>query len=567
MENNTLLNENIPQKQTKSENFVAEKEISLELPKEQLEQVLKKAVDIDAYGTAFSVVGEYNPDVWKNRVDNLKKELEEPMSLAEFSECALDNPYDYNLEVPHAPSAYRDYCGFLDGSLLKRLRDEENRNYYYDDNYNDREPTFEEKAEEEESAQKEVKKVENMIQQLGLPTDKPEEKYEFYKKYGTLFPKELAEGYAKYLKEREEDINERINGKSFEVFKREYENELKYDHSAVSYHEPEQLFEKYNYFVKDFASWDRDRDGFGYHNSEWLHKLGLYDHWGGGKNKKPEKISKKEFWARYKNAVKEEKDTEKQYKEYIRPYRESEGDVKERKLKFAQSIFENGIFGGRRWRMQNPDYYGGQAPKIDQTEPLVQTPEAWTKDVRTKDPEEKKKKERHVFFNIVGEFHNEDMGRRFDVVNEAQREWLDSMTIKDSYWFKDKQSHEPNNAVAIIFDKKGLPYFSDDPKGGVPRSEHGFAGPVRVAPRKFTGVVVQCTDTVKTKNQYGDETETRVLSTDPEKWQRSANDLAETLLKTNEMSPDRLIPIYDVYGNMLWPKKMSHEEVQKMLQK
>lgn len=543
------------------------KEISLELSKEQLEQVLKKAVDIDAYGTAFSVVGEYYPDAWKDKMDKLKKEMEEPISLAEFSERSLDNPYDYKTEVPHAPRAYMDYCEFLDDSLLERLRDENKRNYYNDDGYEYREATTEEREKEEALVQKKMKEVENMIKQAGLSTDKPEEKYEFYKKYGALFPKELAEGYAKYLKEREEDINERINGKSFEAFKREYENELKYNSSSVSYHKPEQLFEKYNDFVKDFTSWGRDRDSFGYHNSEWLYKLGLYDHWGGGKNKKPEKISKKEFWVRYKNAVKEEKDTKKQYEEYIHPYRESEDDVKERKLKFAQSIFENGIFGGRRWRMQNPDYYnyyGGEAPAMEQLEPLVQTPEAWMKDVRTKDLEEKKKKERHVFFNIVGEFHNEDMGHRFDVVNKRQREWLDSMKIKDCYWFKDKQSGEPNNAVAIVFDKEGIPYFSDDPKGGVPRSEHGFAGPVRVAPRKFLGMVIQCTDTIKTKNEYGNERETRVLSIDPEKWQRSANDLAETLLKTNQMHPDRLIPIYDVYGNMLWPKKMSHEEVHKL---
>jgi hypothetical protein len=536
------------------------KEISLELPKEQLEQVFKKAVDIDAYGTAFSVVGGYNPDVWKDRVDNLKKELEEPMSLSEFSERALDNPYDYKTEVPHGPSAYIHYCEYVGGTLLERERDRNTRNYY-DDEYNDREPTAEEKAEEEESAQKEVKKVENIIQQLGLPTDEPEEKYEFYKKYATLFPKELAEGYAQYLKKREEDINERINGKSFETFKRDYENDLKYKPWYVSYYKPGQLFERYENFRKEFDDWGRDRGLFRYHNSDWLEKLGLH---GEGERKKPEKISKKEFLSRYEDAVKKEKDTEKEYEEYIRYYREN--DIKKGNLEFAQSIFENGIFGGRRWRMQNPDYYGGQAPKIDQTEPLVQTPEAWTKDVRTKDLQEKIKKERHVFFNIVGEFHNEDMGHRFDVLNEAQREWLDSMTMKDSYWFKDKQSHEPNNAVAIIFDKKGVPYFSDDPKGGVPRSEHGFAGPVRVAPRKFLGMVIQCTDTIKTKNQYGDEKETRVLSTNSEKWQRSANDLAETLLKTNQMHPDRLIPIYDVYGNMLWPKNMSHEEVQKMLE-
>jgi hypothetical protein len=560
MEKNTLSNENSGTKQTKSENFVAEKEISLELPKEQLEQVLKKAVDIDAYGTAFSVVGGYNPDIWKNRVDKLKKELEEPISLAEFSERALDNPYRYKTEVPHGPSAYIHYCEFVEGTLLERELDRCTR-YYYDEDYNDREPTVKEKVEEEELAQKKVKEVENMIKQAGLSTDKPEEKYEFYKKYGTLFPKELAEGYAKYLKEREEDINERINGKSFEKFKREYENDLKYKSEYVSYHKPGRLFEEYEEFRKEFDDWGSDRGLFRYHNSDWLEKLNLY---GEGERKKPEKISKKEFFARYKEAVKEEKDTKKQYEEYIRYYRED--DIKKKGLESIQSIFEKGIFGGRRWRSQNPDYYSGQAPAIDQTEPLVQTPEAWTKDVRTKDPEEKKKKERHVFFNIVGEFHNEDMGHRFDVLNEAQRKWLDSMKMKDSYWFKDKQLHEPNNAVAIIFDKKGLPYFSDDPKGGVPRSEHGFAGPVRVAPRKFLGVVVQCTDTIKTKNEYGNEKETRVLSTDTEKWQRSVNDLAETLLKTDEMHPDRLIPIYDVYGNMLWPKNLSHEEVQKMVQ-
>jgi hypothetical protein len=283
---------------------------------------------------------------------------------------------------------------------------------------------------------------------------------------------------------------------------------------------------------------------------------------------KLENISKEEFSAKYEEVLKnQDEELEEEVKKDYENYRSSydEGKYKEKALQPFASIFGHGIFGGRRWRSAQPNFFGIQQEDDHQSHVHVQTPEAYVKDIKEKDPHEQKKKERHVFFNIVGEFHNQDLGHRFDVHNEAGREWLNKMKMGDSYFFKEHGYETPVDTVAVVFDKKGMPAFSDDPKGGVPRSEHGYAGPARVAPRKFLGVVVQCTDKIKVEDANGYEKETRVLSAEQGKWERCAEDIARTLLQADEAHPDRLIPIYDVYGNMLWPTKMTHEEIQNKL--
>ena len=48
--------------------------------------------------------------------------------------------------------------------------------------------------------------------------------------------------------------------------------------------------------------------------------------------------------------------------------------------------------------------------------------------------------------------------------------------------------------------------------------------------------------------------------------QQRVDQIVDVMFKTYEGREDRLIPVYDVHGNMWWPKKMSYEGVKKMVQ-
>lgn len=533
----------------------APKEISLELPKELLEKVLEKTVDIEDYGTAFSVVGQYNPDEIKDEQEKKRSEIESwKLNYEDFKKEITENDgrmsigYKGFIRIPlikdcqTKDGTYKTYCGLKDGL---------NKEFHIQDQELDR---------------------------LGLDLENPVSKAVFDQKYDELLEKQFTEGYEEYLR----ILEERITGESFETYREDWrEDEEEARRKSGEYikfykdkdYYVDKFYEGYQRLLKkqnntEERSGDDEDDEEYYYNRSYgqeaeytIGKLGFdIEHL--------QDISKEEFTERYNEVLKRqdeelELEVKKDYENYRASY--DEGKYKEKSLRPFASIFGHGIFGGRRWRSAQPNFFGIQQEDDHQSHVHVQTPEAYVKDIREKDPIEQKKKERHVFFNIVGEFHNQDMGHRFDVLNEAGREWLYKMKMRDSYFFKEHGRDTPIDTVAVVFDKKGMTAFSDDPKGGVPRSEHGYAGPARVAPRKFLGVVVQCTDKIKVVGEDGYEKETEVLSTDPGKWERCAEDIARTLLQVDETHPDRLIPIYDAYGNMLWPTKMSHEEIQNKL--
>lgn len=501
------------------------KEVSLELPKEILEKVLEKTVDIDAYGTAFSVVGRYNPDSAKEL-----REIREPYRLTfeDFKKQISESGYLETSVGRYKVPLMRGYgsCESM-YQLYSNLKEAPDGKYYID---------------------------ERLLKLVGVGSNEPVSEKIFSDKYNELLEKDISEAYRMYS----QDFEEEIFGKSFEKYRAEFRERYSVRDDYIPQDRPDyplqgyidRSFENYKNAVKEMREkkheFGSSHEYSGYY-AKLFKRLGF-------DNRNLNDVTSEEFRERCKKvAALQEKEFEGEVKRNYEEYFASLNDnaCKEKALLPFKSIFRNGIFGGRRWRAYNNE------DNLTQPEPLVQTPEAWAKDVRSKDSEEQKKKERHVFFNIVGKFHNDDMTYAWDGVNHKDK-------MKDSQWFfKGGVMGVPKDVVAVIFDKEGVPFFSDDPKGGTPHSEHGYAGPVRVAPRKFLGVVVQCTG--KGVYEDGSEMPTAVLNTDSEKWQRYANDLAETLLKTNETHPDRLIPIYDVYGNMLWPTKMTHEEIQNKL--
>lgn len=130
----------------------------------------------------------------------------------------------------------------------------------------------------------------------------------------------------------------------------------------------------------------------------------------------------------------------------------------------------------------------------------------------------------------------------------------------------------------------------NDPETGKPLSdqEHGFTLNHRVAPRFFKGLVVFVSISRKPTEKEiqrwlaRDEAKTQASGSkigmawkeknyreiDVENPDRNGSSplikkLAVEMQEVNKNNPERLLPIYDIFGNLLWPKQMSYEEVKK----
>jgi len=75
---------------------------------------------------------------------------------------------------------------------------------------------------------------------------------------------------------------------------------------------------------------------------------------------------------------------------------------------------------------------------------------------------------------------------------------------------------------------------------GLPKNETewGFAIPGRVSPRFFVGIILKCD---------------------------ALEDVRATETVANRDNPDLLVPIYNLRGDLLWPKQMSYEDVKKFV--
>lgn len=82
----------------------------------------------------------------------------------------------------------------------------------------------------------------------------------------------------------------------------------------------------------------------------------------------------------------------------------------------------------------------------------------------------------------------------------------------------------------------------------------GFRTPLRISPRKFEGIAID--------KKYLSEIK---LNT-----QENQIDLEENIIRmlTRSMESNNVfVPIYDYEGNLLWPRKLSHEEIVQMNEK
>jgi len=87
-------------------------------------------------------------------------------------------------------------------------------------------------------------------------------------------------------------------------------------------------------------------------------------------------------------------------------------------------------------------------------------------------------------------------------------------------------------------------------KDGKVDAESGFILSHRVAPRKFTGLAFRLMS----------DAQSHVL------FMSKANDYIKTMIENSEGDYEKLLPIYDAYGNLHWPMYMPNNEIKRLLE-
>lgn len=281
------------------------------------------------------------------------------------------------------------------------------------------------------------------------------------------------------------------------------------------------------------------------------------------------------------------------------------GKLGENKLK---SLFKNGLLGDN-WREEKE----GAGPilgayKNDADEKEAAT--VWASKTRTK-------KNTIVHFNITGRMaetqrywdHRNDPGLRDRTDNWMGEGKLQSQ-IDMPQWTRRR------DGVTVLFDSSPykeyeaddqIPlrpkvFYADDTSGtlhyhegqATPEFEYGFNLHYRVRPKDFTGIFLRVhkparifTDEEVKKKMKGwldpkstnyeqeiakykkklnsDEERSLKDEVDPIKIQQRVNEVVEAMTATYKDKPEMMVPIYDRGGNLLWPKPMGYEEVQRLV--
>lgn len=206
--------------------------------------------------------------------------------------------------------------------------------------------------------------------------------------------------------------------------------------------------------------------------------------------------------------------------------------------------------------------------------------------------EARKEKDKLVFFNITGRYVT------------PSREWYKNARAEDEY--DERYGNFPAsiknvgmlaNGIHILFDMKS---FHEDPRGvwesdkktrqrlphhhyaihgegGGQNSEgqtladsrFGFALKQRIAPRFFTGIVLNLQHVTKRVHnipRQGDYT-LNYKDYSNEDNLAKAKEISELMRKLHPDKPELWLPVYDANGNLLWPKPMFYEQVKKYVAK
>ena len=216
-------------------------------------------------------------------------------------------------------------------------------------------------------------------------------------------------------------------------------------------------------------------------------------------------------------------------------------------------------------------------------------PTEWVKQIKERDP-------KSVWFNIVGRSNNlednntgskKEMGRTafsrlrpffitFDLskLNEVDFDFYqkvenDEMPSRHGYMATTEGLNPKKKEYA------GTTHPGQMADQGWQKKEDvkvdpslGFTTKSRIAPRSFKGLIINDGERVNLSidNQpvkIGDLTDEQRA----EVRRKLIEDAINTQLGLFNSKPELLLPVYDVSGELLWPKQMSHEEIKELIDK
>lgn len=231
---------------------------------------------------------------------------------------------------------------------------------------------------------------------------------------------------------------------------------------------------------------------------------------------------------------------------YTGVVRDQGGKIKseEQRLGEFQHVLQEGLLG-------SPDYnpYGVEKDR-------------WVHNMKNLE----KRKELVVHFNIVG--------RTQDHIPENSTQILETLFMNGpnciGIIFDDQSFKEVKLEKEPFKNKGGKTKYAiwgeEDEQGRrMPSLEMGFVLSHRVAPRFFRGIVfgepagpVNPEETKKGPWRIPKDTR-------PEAIAKRAEEIIFAILNAYKDKPELLIPVYDIYGNLWWPKKMKYEEIKKLV--
>lgn len=206
--------------------------------------------------------------------------------------------------------------------------------------------------------------------------------------------------------------------------------------------------------------------------------------------------------------------------------------------------------------------------------------EQWSKEVRL--PGHKPV----VYFNIVGEniktvdispwfYHNPrvaTIGILFSL--KPFKEFIDKNPPSAGFFYPRPFSDEIHKTFQ--YGANGADLLHEETGKAVPYTDNGYGLTSRVAPRWFTGIVLKTKDEISPTEIKSRAREYGFRGSRKEKYidkfsalyrrnrHKMALEIAREMLDSTKDSSN-LLPIYDMEGNLWWPKQMSYEEVKKVV--
>ena len=194
-------------------------------------------------------------------------------------------------------------------------------------------------------------------------------------------------------------------------------------------------------------------------------------------------------------------------------------------LKNGLLSISNGVLGGKEGQdVLNtilPNRKDSPLPEEIKDLPLEQK---WVHNVR-------KNKTGLVFFNLTGGWHK-NQPHAIEIRESWYVQYQKSVVLLFELKEKDKK--------IIAMERNSL--YPGSSRGTL-HEEIGFALPYRVAPRRFNGIVI---------NNCNDE--------------RLIPMVKGNMLEIYKDKPELMLPIYNMDGDLLWPKQMPYKEIKKLVE-